>query len=172
LASPHQPAASSIDFLRTRTVFRELSRDVFEKAASLLAWVAFDQNEVVFSEGDRADRLFIVIHGRLAITRRDSEGGTQLLGWVTPGDSVGELALLGTQQRTATVSASRATVAVALSFHAYEKLANDLPQSLAVLNRLLAIRLEQVITGAPERNESSAILSIVAASADAPLATV
>lgn len=172
MASPHQPARSSVDFLRTRTAFRDLPSDVFERAASRLEWMAFDEDEVVFAEHDLGDRLFLVVHGRLAVTRSGPGGEELLLAWVRSGESVGELALLGSQVRTATVRASRATVAVALSLEAYQNLAQDVPQSLTVVNRLLALRLQQVITGSAQQSESGEILSIVAASRDAPVAAL
>lgn len=167
---PHQPAESSLEFLRTSTVFSELSPQLFEVVAAEFEWVSFDQNEILFSQGDPSDRFFLVVHGRLAITRRDGNGNEAFIGWVKPGEAVGELAFVDGQSRTATVRASRATVAVTLRRDTCDALIARVPQILVVLNRLLAARLRQAVTGGEGRKNTAEILAVVAASADAPLA--
>jgi len=169
VATPHQPAESSVEFLRTRTVFSTLSPQLFQLVAAELEWIGFDQDEVLLSQGDQSDRFYFVVHGRLAITRRDAGNRERLIGWVRPGEAVGELALLEGETRTATVRASRATVAATLRRESYEALAVRAPSCLVLLNRLLAARLRQAIDPGTDRRTTAEILTVVAASRDAPL---
>jgi NTE family protein len=169
LGSPHQPAESSLEFLRSGTVFSRLSPRLFDLMASEFEWVSFDQGDVLFSQGDESDRFFFVVHGRLAITRRDRDG-EMFIGWVKPGESVGEMALLEGSPRTATVRAARATVAITLARENYEALTARVPECLVVLNHLLARRLSQVMTAEKDVTPTAEILGVVAASRDAPLA--
>ena len=131
-------AESSREFLRTRTAFSKLKPALFEVVAKEFEWISFDREEILFSQGDKSDRIFFVVHGRLVISRRDNNGKEKVVGWVKPGESVGELALFEGDLRTATVRASRATVTISLSREGYEALAARVPQSLIVLNHLLA----------------------------------
>jgi CRP-like cAMP-binding protein len=53
-------------------------------------------------EGERGDELFIVLEGRVHITR-----GETVLSEVGPGEHFGEMALIRSMPRSATVTASR-----------------------------------------------------------------
>ncbi|HEX7087293.1 MAG TPA: patatin-like phospholipase family protein [Vicinamibacterales bacterium] len=169
MPAPERPSESSLAFLRAGTVFSKLPPQVFELVVSEFEWTSFEQGELLFSEGDPSDRLYLVVHGRLAITRRGNDGREIVLGWVRPGESVGELALLDGHPRTATVRASRATVTMSIERDQYEALTARVPESLAVLNQLLARRVRQVILAGREEARPADILAVVAASRDAPL---
>jgi NTE family protein/lysophospholipid hydrolase len=170
MPSQHDPATSSLEVLRSIPLFAGFAPGLFETIEREFEWLSFDQEEVLFSEGEEADRLFIVVHGRLAISRRDAQGRAIRVGLAGPGESVGELGLLEGHRRAATVQALRASVAVMLSREKYEALTARVPECLVLLNRLLAGQLRNVLKATPDPNKSAEILAIVAASNDAPLA--
>ena len=60
----------------------------------------FEAGEEVMREGDRGDELFIVVEGSLQIVR-----GEQVLSEVGPGEHFGEMALIRSSPRSATVRA-------------------------------------------------------------------
>ncbi|MCC6526209.1 MAG: cyclic nucleotide-binding domain-containing protein [Polyangiaceae bacterium] len=60
----------------------------------------FEPGEAVVREGEQGDELFIVLTGRLNISH-----GSSVLGFVGPGDHFGEMALLRSGARSATVTA-------------------------------------------------------------------
>jgi pyruvate/2-oxoglutarate dehydrogenase complex dihydrolipoamide acyltransferase (E2) component len=57
-------------------------------------------HEEVVREGEPGEELFVVLSGRLRVTRRDTE-----IGELGPGDPFGEMALIRTTSRSATVTA-------------------------------------------------------------------
>ena len=59
--------------------------------------------DVLFTQGEPGDRLYLVLRGRLRAVIRDTEGGAQVLGEIGPGELVGETALLQGTPRSATV---------------------------------------------------------------------
>ena len=63
--------------------------------------------------------LYLVVSGRLQIVR-EIPGGTNVIGEVGPGETVGEVALLGGQRRLATIIAVRDTQLASLSFEAFQ----------------------------------------------------
>jgi CRP/FNR family transcriptional regulator, cyclic AMP receptor protein len=66
----------------------------------------FDRNEIVFHRGDPADSLHLIAKGRFAVRIATPLGDTATLSVRGPGDSFGELALLGEESaRSATVCA-------------------------------------------------------------------
>ncbi|GAC1530996.1 MAG: hypothetical protein NVS2B6_19120 [Thermoleophilaceae bacterium] len=64
----------------------------------------FEENEVVFSEGDRGDFLHIVRRGALKVIR-PSDNPEVVLQLLEPGQAFGELAVLNAQARSASVIA-------------------------------------------------------------------
>jgi CRP/FNR family cyclic AMP-dependent transcriptional regulator len=66
----------------------------------------FARNETVFHRDDPGDSLHLIVSGRFAIRLITSTGDVVTLAIVGPGDSFGEMALIGEQpRRTATVTA-------------------------------------------------------------------
>lgn len=67
----------------------------------------FSSGEVVFHRGDPADTLHLIASGRFAVQIRTPEGVSATLALLGPGETFGELALLGgvNQGRSATIVA-------------------------------------------------------------------
>jgi len=61
------------------------------------------KNTIVVSEGDTTDGLFIVLEGRVKVFVSDAEGHEVILGTHGPGEYFGEMALLDTGPRSASV---------------------------------------------------------------------
>jgi CRP/FNR family transcriptional regulator, cyclic AMP receptor protein len=94
----------------------------------------FARGEVVFHAGDPADTLHLIVAGRLAVRTRTPDGYEAILTVAAPGQSVGELALMGQEPfRSATVTALTAAETIALSRADLERLRAGYP----LVDRLL-----------------------------------
>lgn len=62
-----------------------------------------NRGERLCCEGDVGDRMYVVVRGRLRV----SQESTGIIGDISPGEPVGDLALLGDHRRTATITATR-----------------------------------------------------------------
>jgi len=87
--------------LRATDLFAPLPPPALERLARNLVPIDVPTGAIVFSEGERGDRFFIVERGTAAITR---EG--EIVVDRGPGDYFGEVALLHDQPRNATVTAA------------------------------------------------------------------
>lgn len=74
----------------------------------------FRRGEVVFHHGDPADAFHLVERGRVAVRSTSARGAQLLLSVLGPGRSFGELALVGENGRTATITALEATETLVL----------------------------------------------------------
>jgi len=61
-------------------------------------------DQALFSQGNTADAMFVVLEGRLAVTVLH-DGSSFLVGKIGPGDPVGEMQVVAGGHRTATVTA-------------------------------------------------------------------
>jgi hypothetical protein len=89
-----------IELLRRVAIFAPLPAPELERLASALEAVRVDRGSVVFAEGARGDRFYVIAEGEVAV-----EHGGRRIQQLGPGDFFGEIALLRDVPRTATVQA-------------------------------------------------------------------
>jgi CRP-like cAMP-binding protein len=105
----------------------------------------FARGEVVFHEADLADTVLVVAEGRLAVRRSTSAGDTVTFAILGPGDTFGEMALLGEQpRRTSTVVALEPAVTLGLAFAEVERLRSAHPAVDRQLVEMLAQRVARL----------------------------
>ncbi len=86
------------DVLARMPLFRPLSDRELLRVLQVTDVSAYKDGDKVIQEGDRGEELFIVLNGRVKVFH----GGTQLASF-NPGDHFGEMALIRSQPRSATV---------------------------------------------------------------------
>ena len=82
--------------------------------ASALTTRTVVRGHVVFSEGESGDRLFVVLDGKVKISRAATDGRENLLAVLGPGEMFGELSLFDPGPRTATATAVAETQVVSM----------------------------------------------------------
>lgn len=97
-----------IDMLRKVSFFKNLKNEVIGKLAKLVIQVSISKEEILFSQGDPGDSLYIVTSGEGVILKtieKEGSGRQKSLGFIGPGDLVGEMAFFDEEPRSATISA-------------------------------------------------------------------
>ena len=97
------------DVLMKMPLFSRLQERELLRIMQVAEVLAFEAGQTIFSEGDRGDELFIVLSGRVEISRMSS-----VLNDAGPGDHIGEMALIRSMPRSATVTAVEASELIAL----------------------------------------------------------
>ena len=93
------------DFLRDVYFFKDLSEVEIEVIASSCKEDRFEAGEVIFLEGSRAERFFIVLDGQVEVWKDFQSPSPDMLAIHGPGHLFGELALVDELPRSATVVA-------------------------------------------------------------------
>ena len=102
---------------------------------------SYRRGEALFSEGDVADRVFLIQRGWVTLRIATPAGGEVILGLWGPGDVIGELSALDGEPRTATALAVDEVAAVVAPAGAMRALLERQPELAGELLRLLAGRL-------------------------------
>ena len=145
-------------------------QDLLNRMAALQAdQVVVERGDVLFRQGDPGDSLFLVKTGRLRVIHNLGLPNEQFLGEVGPGEPVGELALLWSTTRSATVVAVRFTALARISKAAFEQLTEQFPAEAMELMRVVAWRLKQSYE-CPVKRSLPSNVAVVPASPDVPLA--
>ncbi|PWB66605.1 MAG: patatin [Bradyrhizobiaceae bacterium] len=85
-----------------------------------LAFIDLAAGATLFREGDRSDDVYFVISGRLRALHAREDGSVGVVGDVARGETVGELALMTGDSRSATVVAVRNSVIVKMTRATFE----------------------------------------------------
>ncbi|GAB1421583.1 hypothetical protein MASR2M15_17560 [Anaerolineales bacterium] len=87
----------------------------------------FQPGQVIINQGDIADRFYMITSGRVQIVNYARDGHEITGGWLSSGDYFGEVGLLQSHERTATIRASEDGVVklIALDKQAFEELLQE-----------------------------------------------
>ena len=95
----------------------------------------------LFSEGDIANELFVVVEGRIAIATRATDGRETLVAVMEAGGLFGELGVFDGEPRSADARALIDSQVLAIPYEAVRKEFESRPELLWLIVRLLAQRL-------------------------------
>ena len=119
-----------IAVLAALPLFEGLDQGSLVAIAAELEWFGLPGGAVLFEEGDAADALYIVTSGALGAFRSGLDGRPRLIGRITAGETVGEMALISGKARAATVRCLRDSELVRFSKQTFDALAVDHPRAM------------------------------------------
>jgi len=119
-----------------------LEPGVWEKLLPAIRWKELSAGEILFREGDSADAMYVVVSGRLRATR-ENDGETRTVGDIGRGETVGEMALLTGDVRSATVHALRDCVLAGLDRPTFNELARTCPQTVIHVAKVQFDRIQR-----------------------------
>ncbi len=125
-SGPSDIARDRLEFaligLRRSPLFRVLEPARLEEIARSLRPAKHVRGEVIFSQGDEGDALYVVVSGAVKISAESVDGREAIIGEVRPGETFGELVLIDAAARSATATAVEDTVTLRLPRDAFSAL--------------------------------------------------
>ena len=125
-----------VDFLRNSLIFPETSAEIFLEIASKLESVEFDPNQTIFNSGDEGDFMYFIQKGQVRV--HNNERDIERLG---VNEIFGEMALLDSLPRMATVTSVEKTKLLRLDKASFDQLMNERIGFAQGINHVLANRL-------------------------------
>jgi CRP/FNR family transcriptional regulator len=122
-------------------VLRVLSDDELERLAPLLSERRFAAREMLFSTGEPAERVYLMLKGRVKVYQISDNGKEIILDVVGRGGVIGDMAIVENGERTATAQALEETVALAISWEDFAHVIQRSPQLGFAMAELMAHRL-------------------------------
>lgn len=109
-------------------LFSSLLPEELQLLAGTIESIALSRGQCLMREGDPGDCLYVVVEGRLRITQRSDSGEEVQLDLIGPGNSVGEIALLTGERRSASAYAERDSILLSLAGETLERLRQTSPR--------------------------------------------
>jgi CRP/FNR family transcriptional regulator, cyclic AMP receptor protein len=129
--------------LRRSPLFEALDDENVPLLRRQMAEVKVSRGEHLFNEGDDGDALYVVLDGKMKLTRAASHGRENLLSVIGPGEMFGELSLFDPRPRTATASAVTDAVLASLKHELLTPWLRERPEISQPMLRALAQRLRR-----------------------------
>ena len=101
----------------------------------------YEAGEVIFRQGDKGDRLYILVDGEVEVVVANPEGAEEtILAHLGPGECFGEMALVGDNLRMATVRSCTSVNVLTLDRDAFQSLFAHLPPLRGLFEQLIEQR--------------------------------
>ncbi len=134
------------DMLRTlprlRRIVEGLDSAALADVETNLDWYGVSGGTVLFRQAEPAQDAYMLVAGRLGVFL-DSGTGMRLIAQVAPGELVGEMALISSEPRSATVVALRDSELVRIPRDSADRFMTSSPQLMLYMIRLLTSRLQR-----------------------------
>lgn len=163
---PLRPAAidqprpeSAADFLARAPIFTPLPPQVREAIAGRSRQLRLAAGEWLFRAGEDADALYVVRAGRLEVVAELQDTVIRVLG---RGSVLGELALLTSTPRSASVRAARDSDLIAIDRADFERLLAEEPGVSLALTRALGAQLRDSAGTPPQSRSVPVTIALVA----------
>ena len=133
-----------VAFLTRVRIFANLNGKQLQSLPDKLQPRRYQRGEVIFHEDDPADRMHIIVDGRVKISIASEDGRERDIALFQSGDCFGEMALLDGSNRSATATAVDATETMVLFRQGFLDFLGENPELAADVNTMLVQRLRNV----------------------------
>ncbi len=129
-----KPSLAEISFLSSA------ASDLLTALDRETEWFTLPSGSALIFAGEPADAVYFLVSGSLAAFRPSERNRHNLLGYVRPGEPVGEMALVAHEPHTSSVFAVRDSELLKLSAEAFERLMFAHPELMRRLARIMLTR--------------------------------
>lgn len=140
-ATPEKPMYSTLEkilFLKSAAIFERVTGEdlvPIARIAEVQTWAAGDP---IVLEGERGDALFVLVRGRANVERSG-----RVIAELGPGDSIGEMAVLDSEPRSATVRALADAETLRIGSEEFYEILHEQVEIAEGVIRVLSQRLRQ-----------------------------
>lgn len=131
------------EVLRKAPLFEALDEEDTAALRSSVSEVRLGRGQTLFNEGDEGDRLYVILSGKVKLTRTAVDGRENLLGVLGPSEMFGELSLFDPGPRTASAVAVTDSVLAGLGHDDLRPFLSSRPHVSLQLLKSLAGRLRR-----------------------------
>jgi CRP/FNR family transcriptional regulator, cyclic AMP receptor protein len=132
------------DVLKETPLFEALNEEDSSALRAGIINVHLDRGERLFSEGDAGDKLYIILEGKIKLTKAAPDGRENLLSVHGPGEMFGELSLFDPIPRTSSATAVTSARLAGLAHDDLRTWLSSRPEVAMHLLQALAQRLRRI----------------------------
>ena len=131
-----------VTFLSSMDLFSGVQQELLEPIVQQSSVQSLQRGDMLFSEGDEANDLYIVLEGRVAIANRSFDGRESVVALMESGDLFGEMPLFRPDGRSADARVLENSSVVVIPYVPVKSLYEEHPEMLWKIVDMLAERLK------------------------------
>jgi hypothetical protein len=132
-------------------LFAELEELELDEVARIALKETFGPSDIIFREGDKGDKLYLILEGQINIVKLIPGKGGKILTTLKPGDYFGEMALIDEAPRSAGAVAEGAAVLLGIKKPDLEALLEGTPSVAAKIYKFFVKTLNERLRATNEK---------------------
>jgi CRP/FNR family transcriptional regulator, cyclic AMP receptor protein len=133
-----------VDLIRKVPLFSTLTDAEFDKLAHIFVTRAYRKNQIIFMEEETGSYMYLVLSGKVKVSKSGSAGKETILAIHRTGDFFGEMSMLDGKTAPATVSAIEDSKIISVSSTDFHKYLLHNEKVMLQIIQVLCSRLRQV----------------------------
>ena len=125
--------------LKSVDLFKTIPGDILSKIAQLAMEVQTGIDDMIFNEGDHGDSLYIIISGKVSVTR-----GGKSIAMLEQGNCIGEMSLLDQEPRSAGALAIEDSILLKIDQEGFYELMSSNPDIMKQIVMMLTRRVREM----------------------------
>jgi hypothetical protein len=125
--------------LKSVDLFKTIPGDILSKIAQLAMEVQTGIDDMIFNEGDHGDSLYIIISGKVSVTR-----GGKSIAMLEQGHCIGEMSLLDQEPRSAGALAIEDSILLKIDQEGFYELMSSNPDIMKQIVMMLTRRVREM----------------------------
>ncbi|MFQ6616712.1 MAG: Crp/Fnr family transcriptional regulator [Fidelibacterota bacterium] len=134
---------SEVDLLSQVPIFSNVDSSVLERLHSRMTKRSYEKNEIILMEDDFGDTFFIIVGGRVKITRISSDGKEVILAILGDGQFFGEMSLFDDKPRSANAAALEESSVLILRRNDFLPVIENTPEIVVSIMAEMARRIRK-----------------------------
>lgn len=139
--SPNTRGAGGVTILEEIPIFSELPNEYLEAISSHAITKTVPKNTIVISEGDESSSLYVILNGKVKVYLSEEKGREVILDILGPGEFFGELAMMDSGRRSASVMTMEPSQFLIISREDFRACLSGNPKVALRLLQVMAKRL-------------------------------
>ncbi len=154
--------------LEVENQWLNFEQEILRQIEEAVDWVTLSRGDFLFHQGDRAEGAYVLVSGILQVRIRDESDKEWVVAEASPGEIIGEVALITEQDRIASILATRDCELFRLPRAVFTRIIEKYPQIMMSVCRSIFERLGKNTPGLTFRSRSPNI-AVLPASGDVPI---
>jgi CRP/FNR family cyclic AMP-dependent transcriptional regulator len=126
---------TSLEFLRKINFLENVSSDILESLVSKCPLKELKKGEVLFKDEEEGGSMYVILSGELMVSKNGVEIARRV-----KGDYIGEMSLVGSTPRSATVASTSSTLLLEITQEQFSEQLSSSPDALLAIMRTLSDR--------------------------------
>jgi hypothetical protein len=135
------PLMERVMFLRRVPLFTDLSPQDLVPIATIASEHSFGDADTIAEQGEPGDEMHIIVTGYVMVILREQSGHQQVLAVRSAGDVIGEMAVITSGPRMASLAAKGPVRLLSIGRRQFEAVLRERPETALALMRVLCQRL-------------------------------